>query len=283
MNLKKGLSLCSNLPNISEQLSINSGTLPALNIQGLNYHTGSHIPRNDWRALSSTEIKALVTNDVQKTHYSKSLYVGEIPLSLKKALQALDLHECTHPDEVYPKFKADEEVVKKVTVELHQFMKDLSTDRNYKFHRITRAMPNRETITCHYIDDEFIYIGLHIDQSKHFTIHSAHKSGNRVSINLSKESRTLAFVNLTLIQVFNMLKEKMDTTSTEINPDNIAYYFFKHYPDYPTMKVELKPYQFYVAPTDNFLHDASTLGNKEIDITIVYTGVFDMPTLTPSL
>ncbi len=279
MKLKKGLSVCSNLTSIAEQLSINSGTIPAIDIQGLNYHQGSHIPKGDWRELSQEEIKALIVRDTAETHYSKSLYVGEIPDSLKASLKAMRLDKCEHPDQVLPRFKENEETVKKVTTELHRFFRHLSSERDYKFHRITRAMPNRETITCHYIDEEFIYIGLHIDQSKHFTIHSAHKSGNRISINLSKEPRTLAFINLSLIQVFNMLKEKMDTVKTEIDPDNIAHYFFKHFPDYPTTKVELRPYQYYVAPTDNFLHDASTVGNKEIDITIVYTGVFDMPVL----
>ncbi len=75
---------------------------------------------------------------------------------------------------------------------------------NFKFHKITRAIPNRETITSFYVDENFLYVGLHIDQSKRFTIHAAHKSGNRISINLGSETRTLIFVNLTLIQVYNL-------------------------------------------------------------------------------
>ena len=137
-------------------------------------------------------------------------------------------------------------------------------------------MPTRETVTSLFIDEEVIFIGLHIDQSKHFKIHTAHKSGNRISINLSNEARTLAFINLSMIQVFNMLKEKINITDPEINPDNIASLFFKYYPNYPVVKLIQRPYQYYVAPTDNFFHDASTFGNKEIDITLVYTGYFDM-------
>lgn len=279
MKLKKGLSVCSNLTTITDQLSINSGTVPANDIQGLNYHQGSHVPKKDWRELREEEIKALIVNNPEMIHYSKSLYIGEIPNKLKKSFQALGLDKCEILDEVIPKFSEKEKEVKKITKELHKFFKHLSSKRDYKFHRITKAMPNRETITCHYIDEKFIYIGLHIDQSKPFTIHSAYKSGNRISINLSKEPRELAFINLSLIQIFNMLKDKMDTEKTLVDPDNISSYFFKHYPDYPTTKVQLKPYQYYVAPTDNFLHDATTFGSKEIDITIVYTGVFDMPVL----
>ncbi|KIO75541.1 hypothetical protein TH53_20030 [Pedobacter lusitanus] len=278
MHLKRGIHIYSDLPGIDEQLSINNGTMPATIETGLNYHTGSYIPKREWRKLEHAEKKLLIT-DKKNTDFRKSIYVGDIPQHLKDAFRAMGLHDCTQLDQVYPKMKEDEEAVKTINKDLDIFLRPFSTAKNYKFHRITRAMPNRETITCHYIDEEFIYIGLHIDQSKRFTPHTAHQSGNRISINLSKETRYLAFTNLSLIQVFNMVKEKINLTDTDVNPDNIAYLFFKHYPDYPAIRVDLKPYQYYVAPTDNFFHDATTLGNKEIDITIVYTGIFDMAML----
>jgi hypothetical protein len=272
MELKKGISLYSNLSSINEQLYINDGTVPATDDTGLFYHPGSYIPRHGWRHLQTAESKALLRN-APDTDFTKSIYVGEIPENLKDAFVTLGLDKVKDLDRVYPTLKENEAAVKKITDDLDVFLRPLSASRNYKFHRITRAMPNRETITCHYIDEKFIYIGLHIDQSKRFTPHTAYKSGNRISINLSKENRWLAFVNLSIRQVFNMLKDKMNVS--DVNPDNIAYYFFRHYPDYPVVKIEVKPYQYYIAPTDNFFHDATTLGNKEIDVTIVYTGVFD--------
>jgi len=274
MYLKKGLYLYSDLTTIQEQLSINTGTRPGTPETGLNYHPGSYIPKPGWRKLNPDETKLVLTNRPD-TDFRKSIYIGEIPQTLKESFLSLGLQECTQLDQIFPKIKEDEETVKVINKELDAFLQPFSSTKNYKFHRITRAMPSRETITCHYIDEEFIYIGLHIDQSKHFTPHTAHKSGNRISINLSKETRHLAFINLTLIQVFNLLKEKVILTEDQINPDNIASLFFEHYPDYPAIRIALKPYQYYIAPTDNFFHDATTLGNKEIDITIVYTGIFD--------
>lgn len=274
MYLKKGLHICSDLNTIAEQLAINNGTMPATIETGLNYHGGSYIPKREWRKLEFAEERILIT-DQKNTDFRRSIYIGDIPQNLKESFLSLGLQECTQLDQVYPKMKEDEEAVKTINQELDLFLQPFSSNKNYKFHRITRAMPNRETITCHYIDEEFIYIGLHIDQSKRFTPHTAHKSGNRISINLSKETRHLAFTNLSLIQVFNMVKEKTGLAGKEVNPDNIAHLFFKHYPDYPVIRIDQKPYQYYIAPTDNFFHDATTLGNKEIDITIVYTGVFD--------
>lgn len=274
MYLRKGLTLYSNLASIAEQLSINGGNVPATDATGLYYHPGSYIPTKEWRRLDLPETKLLLTKK-PGADFSKRICVGEIPETLKSSFLALNLQACTQLDQVYPKIKENEEIVKVINKELDDFLRPFSTTKKYKFHRITRAMPNRETITCHYIDERFVYIGLHIDQSKHFTPHTAYKSGNRISINLSKETRYLVFINLTLIQVFNLIKERVDPSKTEINPDNIAYLFFTHYPDYPAVRIGVKPYQYYIAPTDNFFHDATTYGNHDIDITLVYTGLFD--------
>lgn len=279
MLLKSGLKVFSNLETISEQLFINGGTKPAPSESqsGLKYNEGSYVPMQNWREMSKNELKILLENkNTKNVHFSKGIYVGDIPSNLKRCLNSLNLASCNKVDQVYPTFADNELIVKKITIEISNFLQTLSSNKNYKFHRITRAMPTRETVTSLYINDEFIFIGLHIDQSTHFKIHTAHKSGNRISISLSNEPRTLAFINLSMIQVFNMLKHKVDPTNLEINPDNIASLFFKYYPDYPTIKLIQKPYQYYVAPTDNFFHDASTYGNKEIDITIVYTGMFDI-------
>lgn len=275
MNLKKGLNVYSDLPSISKQMFINEGTNPSDPKSELNFLEGSYVPKHNWRSLKIKEQQLLISNG-NHLEYSKCISVGNIPSRLKNIFEELNLKECSHPDEVQPKIKNNETIVKRLSNELDLFLNNFSSNKVYKFHRITKAMPNRETITCHYFNQKFIYIGLHIDQSKDFTIHSAHKSGNRLSINLSNETRSLIFINLSLIQIFNMVKEKIDVTKIEISTNNIAYYFFKYYPDYPAIKLDQKPYQYYVAPTDNFFHDASTLNNTEIDITIVYTGVFDL-------
>jgi hypothetical protein len=273
MQLRRGLRLYSDLPDIEDQLTINEGTMPPPD-SGLYYLPGSYIPKQGWRTLDPAELKLLVTQD-SDTDFRKSIYTGDIPANLKEAFDSIDLHECTKMDEVMPQIRKKEDKVKILNKTLDAFLRPFSSGGEYKFHRITRAMPNRESLTCHYIREKFIYVGLHIDQSRLFTPYTAYKSGNRISINLSKETRYLAFVNLSMIQVHRMIKEKADLSAGKVNSDNIAYLFFKHFPEYPVIKIALKPHQYYIAPTDNFFHDATTLGNKDIDITIVYTGVFD--------
>ncbi|SEB97368.1 hypothetical protein SAMN04489761_2136 [Tenacibaculum sp. MAR_2009_124] len=276
MKLIKGISVYGDKIPVYGQLSINDTGVRAVDsLNGLEYDADSFVPNQDWRNLTKQELRLLVKQDEKFTNYSKSLYLGEIPQNIKGLFYDLGLEKCKHPDDVYPTFEKNKNLVKNINEELDSFLGDFSSSNDYKFHRITRAMPNRETITCHYIENNFIYIGLHIDQSRPFKIHSAYKSGNRISINLSKETRTLLFTNLTLIQVYNLIGQKTDLSKIKLTPNNITSVFFKHFPNYPVIKMEIKPYQFYIAPTDNFFHDASTYGRKEIDVTIVYTGVFD--------
>ncbi|MBL7729063.1 MAG: hypothetical protein JNM68_15310 [Dinghuibacter sp.] len=274
MYLKRGITIHSSLPGISEQVQINNGTMKPGKATGLYYHPGSAVPRVKWRSPNPAEQRLLMTNG-PFTDYRKNIYIGEVPPALRESLAALGLHKCTELDQVIPRVKRKEKEVKLVSRKLDKFLRPFSSTGNYKFHRITRAMPGRETTTCFYINDRFVYVGLHIDQSRKFTPYTALKSGNRISINLGSETRYLEYINLTMIQAVQMIKERSGLTYNDINSDNISTLFFKYCSDYPAIKISLEPYQFYIAPTDNFFHDATTRFNTKLDVTIVYTGLFD--------
>ncbi|WP_420574197.1 hypothetical protein [Kordia sp.] len=275
MKLRKGIQLFTGIKNVSDQLLVNTGAQHVKEYNGATYFEDSYIPLQTWQIPTQEQLNTLVGTKTTNFDYRRSLYVDDIPKKLKEAFQLLTLKDITDAYDVIPRFQANETHVEKINKELHVFLNKLSSTGNFKFHKITYAIPNRETMTSFYVEGAFLYLGLHIDQSRHFSIHTAHKSGNRISINLSNEIRTLVYTNLTMIQVYNMLKMKMDLTKTPLNPDNIAQHFYTYYPTYPVTKIAVKPYQFYVAPTDNFFHDGSTAGTKQIDITMVYTGIFD--------
>ncbi|WDF57308.1 hypothetical protein [Mucilaginibacter sp. KACC 22063] len=273
MILKRGIVIKSDLPDFADQLTINTGTNPAVDDINLFYTPGSFIPKRDWQPLND-KTKTALFDQPDKQKLSNTIRIGKVPDVIENTFRKMKLHECINPDDVYPTVRKHEEIVKHLADDLDNFFKQFSTNRQYKFHRITRAMPNRDTITCFYKNEKFTYIGLHVDRSRLYKLHTAYQSGNRISINLGKESRYLATVNLSLIQAYNMIKKKV-SCETLITPYNIASLFFQHHPDYPVVKIEIKPYQYYIAPTDNFFHDATTVGMSSVDITLVYTGNFD--------
>ena len=274
MTLKRGIIFKSDLPHFEDQLTINTGTSPAVSDPDIYYMPNSFIPKRDWQPLNGTA-RALLSERLPGTRSNNIIQVGQVPAFIEDTFRQIRLHDCINSDDVIPTVRKHEAIVKRLTTELNGFFERFSSTKQYKYHRITRAMPNRDTITCHYRNERFIYIGLHVDRSHSYKLHTAHRSGNRISINVGYESRYLATVNLTLIQAYNMIRKK-NLAGAEITPYNIANLFFKHYPNYPVIKIEIKPYQYYIAPTDNFFHDATTMGMKSMDITLVYTGNFDL-------
>lgn len=131
-----------------------------------------------------------------------------------------------------------------------------------------RKLPDGYTI------HDIRFIGVHKDSSKDMTLHTAHKYGNRIAFNLGKESRYLLIINLSMLQVYDMIKKKIDIRENEVNNKNITAYFLKLFPDYPVLRIEHKPYHYYIAPTDNCFHDGSTMGSTSLDILMTYLGKF---------
>lgn len=271
-------------------ISINSGSVfhnnriaDAVNFNGLQYipkyNEDAYVVKRDWRKLCTAEEKIL--RPTSKCTDYNTVYLGDIPDALKMCFEQLELDGSKNRDEVLQKFSNDAQKTKKLSVKLDSFLLNYTNQKPYSFHCIGLNHPNIEMVACdttklppNFKPSDIRYMGLHNDGTKLMTIHTAHKFGNRISINLSSESRSFIFVNLSMIQAFNMLKKKVSLKENDINIANIPQIFFEHFPDYPVLKIDLKPYQYYIAPTDNCFHDGSTLGNVNLDICLIYFGSF---------
>lgn len=266
MFLKTGIEICSDFNDKYDFIEINNG-VEKVDILG-DYKVNSYIPNKEWRKLKINEYKQLIKRSNNK------ITIGDIPHYLKTHLSNWNINKINELNEVPNYIYNDEDFVKKLNVNLNRFLNEKSLNGVYKFHKLTRSKSNLETVTKILLDNgDFSYIGLHLDRSQNFTPHTAYKSGNRISINIGLGTRYLNFVNLSLIQIYNMLL-KIGIRKEEINRENITYLFFKNFSNYPIIRIIQKPYQYYIFNTDNFIHDASTVGNKNLDYTLVYTGNF---------
>lgn len=288
MKLKKGISIYNQLPEGYDAVTINSGTVihteqpaPMVNYNGYKYRPvyedDAYVVKRDWRGLASTEIKYLQANGHRNDY--NTVYLGELPEQLKNDFRRLDLATATSRDEVMEKLKQNAEATKKLNASITSFLQPISGNKPFHFHCLGINFPNIEMVACNttglpenHHPKDVQYMGLHNDGTAKMTIHTAHKFGNRISINLGKEPRSFLFVNLSMIQALNMLKKKMDIKKVHIG--NIPQMFFKHFPGYPVIRVQQKPYQYYIAATDNCFHDGSTLGTSTLDICFVYFGAF---------
>ncbi len=290
MKLKKGILIHNQLPEGYDAVSINSGTVfhteqPAemVTYRGYiyrpQYEEFAYVPKRDWRSLSPVEKNYLQAGQ-QRNDY-KTVYLGDIPEKVKDIFRKLGLADSKSRDEVMGKLKQNEQQTQKLNEALTSFLLPISGNKPYNFHCLGINFPNIEMVGCDttklpagHQPQDVRYMGMHNDGTTKMTIHTAHKFGNRISINLGKEARSFLFVNLSMIQALNMLKKKIDVKKTGINIGNIPRLFFKHFPGYPVIRVRQQPYQYYIAATDNCFHDGSTLGNSELDICFVYFGAF---------
>lgn len=291
MNIKKGINIYNELPGGYDAVSINSGTvfhteqeMEIVNFQGYNfrpqYEDYAYAAKRDWRKLQLKEIDCLDSNGSERNDYN-TVYLGEIPDNLKSFFEELGLAKSKDRNEVFDNFGKDPEKTLAISKAMQAFLKPISGEKSFHFHCIGVNLPNIEMVACdttklarEFKQEDKRYMGMHNDGAQVMTLYTAHKFGNRISINLGKDDRSFLFVNLSMIQAINMLKQKIDIKKHDVNISNIPRFFFKHFPDYPVIRIKQKPYQFYIAPTDNCFHDGSTLGSKLLDIAIVYFGAF---------
>ncbi|WP_281989154.1 hypothetical protein [Aquimarina aggregata] len=291
MKIKRHIMVHNSLPEGTGALAINSGTVyhkqhKAALVHYLDeeftpeYLDHAYVNKRDWRELTAEELECLKPDE--SCNDVNTVYLGEIPKPLQACFKELQLQESESRDEVFSNFEKNPELTKQATQLLHEFLLPLSNDKKFHFHCIGVNYPNVELVAANttmlpngFKQADKKFLGLHNDGTQSMTIDTAHEFGNRISINLGKDTRYLLFVNLPIKEVYAMLKEKLNTSELAlVNISNIPEYFFKHFPDYPVIRVEQKPYQYYIAATDNCFHDGSTLGSRYLDVCIVYFGSF---------
>ena len=291
MKISKGIQLYSTNDKLFDEIRINSGTTHHSNQEksSVNYLEWSFVPqyeneayvvKRDWRKLSGNELSVLKSNSNDRNYYN-TIYIGDIPDKLKRLFKQFKFDESLYPEDVVHKMKQN----KDLTLELSNFMQSYLTDfangLPFYFHFVGANLPNIDMVASDttvlpegYTEEDKKYMGIHNDGAEPTTIHGSYKSGNRFTVNLGAETRYFLYVNLSLTQAYNMLRKKIQIPKEEINLVNISKLFFKHFPEYPVIKIPQKPYQFYIAPTDHCFHDGSTFGMKKLDVIMIYFGKF---------
>lgn len=290
MKLKRGIFLHTQTQEGYDAIHINSGAVfhtsqaaAVVNFQGFSYtpqyEEDAWVAKRDWRALNPEEIKNLQSGGDRNDY--NTVYLGDIPEKVKEIFQQTGISDSKNREEVLEKLANNPGRTGELNTAINVWLASFSGDKPFHFHCIGSNFPNIEMVACNttklpagFKPSDIRYMGMHNDGTAQMTIYTAHRFGNRISINLGKDTRAFLFVNLSMVQAINMLKKKMDVKKSHVNIANIPGFFFKHYPDYPIIKVQQKPYQYYIAPTDNIFHDGSTLGNKALDITMSYFGGF---------
>ncbi len=111
--------------------------------------------------------------------------------------------------------------------------------------------------TVTYDPDSMAFLGLHVDDFERRPLPLRHASHQRISINLGPGFRFFLYLDLTLQKIGDLLRESNLWENS--NPHALAQKFMTSFPTYPVMRVLLPPGHGYMAPTENLIHDGSTL------------------------
>lgn len=111
-------------------------------------------------------------------------------------------------------------------------------------------------------------VGLHVDNRDKAANGLRHRSRRRLCINLGRADRAFLFVNWSLDSVHRNTGLRVRSSCA------LADAFLAAYGDYPVVWLRVRPGELYIAPTENLIHDASSLGMPGDDLTFTAFGHF---------
>jgi hypothetical protein len=116
-------------------------------------------------------------------------------------------------------------------------------------------------------------IGLHVDSWDGLPHTRRPSARNRLCINLGTEDRYFVFCPTTVSTIYSELSQTGGCESFH----HVVNRFFQEFPDSPVLCLRLKPGEYYVAPTENLIHDATTAPKSRPDVAFSMLGRFAIP------
>lgn len=264
------------------RLFLSSGTSP---IEGVDpdidpnmkhCYRGGFVTSAPWRPVTGAELELLQMRRVP-THCFDTISIFKMPPALLQESRRLGVDQLTSQAEAR-KYDSDKKYLAFMEKLLHFLEAYIITDNDFEIKGLRCCnILGLKGATYDHVDGKLP--GLHIDSWDTRPWSTRKEARNRICINLGKESRYFLFVNLNISTVVDMIAghEIVDYPNPKRN--SAFNIFFELYPDYPIVKVELEPGEFYIAPTENILHDAMTEGKTVPDISLTILGYFNVSSL----
>jgi len=144
--------------------------------------------------------------------------------------------------------------------------------------RLASAHPGMRTVTKDEVKgkSEYFYVGLHLDTWEKIPMRERSHARNRICVNMGREARQFLFVNLPVAQMHEMLRRGEPDSVADYYGTDLGLEFMRAFPGYPVVKLTIGPREAYIAPTDNLIHDATSIGKRYPDIGLHILGYFGL-------
>jgi len=210
---------------------------------GVAYEEGARLPREPWRRPTHEEVKKLIV-DEPPSNMATSVAIVRLNISLEITRDA-----------------------KSLETKLLETLGGIC-ELGEPLHCIgLRKNPaNRTTVTIN--RDIGRYNGLHVDNWDQVKLYSRQLATNRICINIGKNDRYFLFLPISLMGILRLLSQEI---GPQWDPPQrfmytlIARQFMERFPDVPTVRCRLAPGEAYIAPTENLVHDGSSVGQSNMD------------------
>jgi hypothetical protein len=206
------------------------------------------VPLRPWRSPTSQEIRELVT--LSKPHdIHRSVMIVRLSQELIQVLRQLTTEEI---NTIFGSLDINNDMQRLML----SYIEPVCTlDGIVAFHRLVPDRPNRLTVSYDHMQSAFN--GLHVDSWDSPPGHDRNRSPNRISINVGTVERKLLFVNVTLDEMGQQIKEASPDVAMPCGTER-GRLFFRMFPHYPVASLRLLPGEAYIAPTENMMHDGSS-------------------------
>ncbi|MCC3425532.1 MAG: hypothetical protein JGK12_16740 [Microcoleus sp. PH2017_01_SCD_O_A] len=252
---------------------LSSGTQLAVDTSpdSLQYCEGAFMPKEPWREPTPAE-SALLWTDEPPPHYA-GVGIVRLPADVLALLADAAIASLTTPLQV-AEFKSQKKCGQILDRLIDYFKPFCLSDSSPVISGMGGRQPGLSTAT---IDNKRgCRNGLHTDSWDNLPLDKKQEATNRICVNLGRDSRYFLFVNLTEMDIFQML----GCSGADIGKPwtrQLTYQFMQRYPEYPVVKLRIAPGEAYIAPTENMIHDASTADMKHLDIKVMMRGYYRIP------
>jgi hypothetical protein len=259
----------ASINDLSERVYLNSGVEFGNN----TYLPNTYRPKRDWKVLENSELTAILVNQEDKPNFENTIAIVPLSVELIILCNKLGFSDALNRDDLNNRIPKKKKDLLIFTNTLNTYINQYIVEEGLsKFHGLFILPFGEETVAK---NQEGFYMGLHIDNAFGVLLSDDTIRSNRISLNLGKSDRFLFVINKTVSEIAELVTKASGISDIE-DEKTLCNLFFQYYSNYPVMKVRIKPNEAYIAPTDNLIHDGSTLDMSEQDITLVFSGYFNV-------
>jgi hypothetical protein len=250
--------------DLRERLSVaaasGSGAIPA--DSGARYETAAIVPDGQWRALTDTEFNDLASAGSAEPRFFANIGLMRSDPTFAARLEHLVDLQARHvsdgslrrsPSDIRAKLL---EAIAE-TQDLRPVGPMLAVGRS-----ISRGGLHTTTV-----GESGERTGMHVDSWDGLDLNGRRQASNRLALNLSEAPRYLLFVPRQIASMIPQLASRRRETGLDL-----VQAYFSSGCDGRIYRLEVRPGEYYVAPTENLLHDGSSSGMAGDDKVVMARG-----------